>query len=110
MMSLRSLTVLAALILLQLCGCAAMSKPSDPSVNELERRHDERLVEMGLHPVDQRRERRLGRGLRLQGRWECGESVTQMDQRRRSGLRSRPERSTESDDLACRQSRAPPPR
>jgi hypothetical protein len=47
MMSLRSLTVLAALILLQLCGCAAMSKPSDPSVNELERRHDEMMQRMG---------------------------------------------------------------
>jgi hypothetical protein len=47
MMSLQSLTVLAALILLQLCGCAAMSKPSDPSVNELERRHNEEMQRMG---------------------------------------------------------------
>jgi hypothetical protein len=45
--SLRSITVLAALILLQLCGCAATSKPSDPSVNELERRHDEMMQRMG---------------------------------------------------------------
>ena len=46
-MSLRSLTVLAALILLQLCGCAALNKPSDPAVNELERRHDEMMQRMG---------------------------------------------------------------
>jgi hypothetical protein len=46
-MSLRSITVLAALILLQLCGCAATSKPSDASVNELERRHDEMMQRMG---------------------------------------------------------------
>jgi hypothetical protein len=46
-MSLRSITVLVALILLQLCGCAAMSKPSGPSVNELERRHDEMMQRMG---------------------------------------------------------------
>jgi hypothetical protein len=45
--SLRSITVLAALILLQLCGCATTSKPSDPSVNELERRHDEMMQRMG---------------------------------------------------------------
>jgi hypothetical protein len=45
--SLRSITVLAALILLQLCGCAATSKSSDPSVNELERRHDEMMQRMG---------------------------------------------------------------
>jgi hypothetical protein len=47
MMSLRSITVLAALILLQLCGCAAMNKPSDPAVNELERRHDDMMQRMG---------------------------------------------------------------
>ena len=46
-MSLRSITVLAALILLQLCGCAAMTKPSDPAVNELERRHDQEMQRMG---------------------------------------------------------------
>jgi hypothetical protein len=46
-MSLRSITVLAALILLQLCGCAATNKPSDASVNELERRHDEMMQRMG---------------------------------------------------------------
>jgi hypothetical protein len=46
-MSLRSITILAALILLQLCGCVAASKPSDPSVNELERRHDEMMQRMG---------------------------------------------------------------
>jgi hypothetical protein len=47
MMPLRSITILAALILLQLCGCAAASKPSDPSVNELERRHDEMMQRLG---------------------------------------------------------------
>ena len=46
-MSLRSMTVLAALILLQLCGCAAATRPSDPAVNELERRHDEMMQRMG---------------------------------------------------------------
>jgi len=46
-MSIRSITVLAALMLLQLCGCAAMTKPSDPAVNELERRHDEEMQRMG---------------------------------------------------------------
>jgi hypothetical protein len=46
--SLRSITVLTALILLQLCGCVTTtSKPSDPSVNELERRHDEMMQRMG---------------------------------------------------------------
>jgi hypothetical protein len=47
MMSLRSITVFAVLILLQLCGCAAGLKPSDPAVNELERRHDEEMQRMG---------------------------------------------------------------
>jgi hypothetical protein len=47
MMSLRSITVLAALVLLQLCGCITAGKPSDPSVNELERRHDEEMQRMG---------------------------------------------------------------
>ena len=46
-MSLRSITLLADLVLLQLCGCVAASKPSDPSVNELERRHDEMMQRMG---------------------------------------------------------------
>ena len=46
-MSLRSITVLTALILLQLCGCAATSKTPGPSVNELERRHDEMMQRMG---------------------------------------------------------------
>jgi outer membrane biogenesis lipoprotein LolB len=46
-MSLRSITVLAALILLQACGCATASKPSGPSANELERRHDEMMQRMG---------------------------------------------------------------
>ena len=46
-MSLRSISVLAALILLQLSGCVTTSKPSDPSVNELERRHDEMMQRMG---------------------------------------------------------------
>jgi hypothetical protein len=45
--SLRSITVLTALILLQLCGCVTTSKPADPSVNELERRHDEMMQRMG---------------------------------------------------------------
>jgi len=45
--SLRSITVLAALILLQLCGCATTSKTPSPSVNELERRHDEMMQRMG---------------------------------------------------------------
>lgn len=46
-MSLRSITILAALILLQLCGCVTTSKPSGPSVNDLERRHDEMMQRMG---------------------------------------------------------------
>ena len=48
-MSLRSITVLAALILLQLCACVTTTttKPSGPSVNELERRHDEMMQRMG---------------------------------------------------------------
>jgi hypothetical protein len=47
MMSLRSIAVLAVLMLLQLCGCAVANKPSDPAVNELERRHDEMMQRMG---------------------------------------------------------------
>jgi len=46
-MSLRSITVLVALILLQLCGCVTAGKPSDPSINEMERRHDEMMQRMG---------------------------------------------------------------
>jgi hypothetical protein len=49
-MSPRSVAILAALIvqLVQLCGCATASKPStDPTVNELERRHDEMMRRMG---------------------------------------------------------------
>ena len=46
-MSLRSVMALAALILLQLCGCLTTNKSSDPSVNELERRHDEMMQRMG---------------------------------------------------------------
>jgi len=46
-MSLRSVAALAALILLQLCGCATASKPSGPTVNDLERRHDEMMQRMG---------------------------------------------------------------
>ena len=46
-MSLRSITVLAALILLQLCGCVTTRKTSDPSVNELERHHDEMMQRAG---------------------------------------------------------------
>jgi hypothetical protein len=47
MMSLRSITVLVALILLQLCSCVTAGKPSDPSINEMERRHDEMMQRMG---------------------------------------------------------------
>ncbi|MBY0318017.1 MAG: hypothetical protein K2X72_04785 [Reyranella sp.] len=46
-MSLRSISVLAALILLQLCGCVTTNKTSAPSVNELERHHDEMMQRMG---------------------------------------------------------------
>lgn len=46
-MSLRSITLLAALILLQLCGCGTTTRPADPPVNELERRHDEMMQRMG---------------------------------------------------------------
>jgi len=46
-MSLRSITVFVALILLQLCGCVTAGKPSDPSINEMERRHDEMMQRMG---------------------------------------------------------------
>jgi hypothetical protein len=46
-MSLRSLAALAVLILSQLCGCVTAGKPSDPSINEMERRHDEMMQRMG---------------------------------------------------------------
>jgi len=46
-MSLRSITILAALILFQLSGCVIASKLSDPAVNELERRHDEEMQRAG---------------------------------------------------------------
>jgi hypothetical protein len=45
-MSLRSVMILAALILLQLCGCVTTSKSSDPS-NALERNHDEMMQRVG---------------------------------------------------------------
>lgn len=46
-MSLRSISVLAAVILLQLCGCATAGRTSDPSVNVLEQRHEEMMQRMG---------------------------------------------------------------
>ena len=46
-MSLRSIAALAALILLQLCGCTTTNKPSDPMTNALERQHDEMMQRMG---------------------------------------------------------------
>ncbi len=47
-MSLRSIAVLATLILLQLCGCAATAgKSSNVTVEELERRHDEMMQRIG---------------------------------------------------------------
>jgi len=45
--SLRSIAFFAFFILLQVCGCVTTSKPSAPSVNELERRHDEMMQRMG---------------------------------------------------------------
>lgn len=46
-MSLRSIAGLMAL-LLQLCGCAQTTgKPSDASVNDMERRHDEMMQRLG---------------------------------------------------------------
>jgi hypothetical protein len=47
MMSLRSVTILTALILFQLCGCVTASRPSDPAINELEHRHDEEVLRTG---------------------------------------------------------------
>jgi hypothetical protein len=46
-MSLRSVMALAALILLQLCGCVTTNKSSDPTANNLERQHDEMMQRMG---------------------------------------------------------------
>ena len=50
-MSLRSIAAFTALVLqllMQLLGCATTAgKPSDPTVNELERRHDEMMQRMG---------------------------------------------------------------
>jgi hypothetical protein len=46
-MSLRSAVALAALILLQLCGCLTTNRSSDPTVNDLERNHDEMMQRMG---------------------------------------------------------------
>ena len=46
-MSLRSIAALAALILLQLCGCTTTNKTSDPAANALERQHDEMMQRMG---------------------------------------------------------------
>ncbi|MBL6650890.1 MAG: hypothetical protein ISP49_04810 [Reyranella sp.] len=46
-MSLRSLAILAALLLLQLGGCVTAGQQSGPSVNELERRHDEMMKRAG---------------------------------------------------------------
>ena len=46
-MSLRSIATLVALVLLQLCGCATAGKPSDPSITDMERRHDEMMQRMG---------------------------------------------------------------
>ena len=39
-MSLRRVAAFTILILL-VCGCTAATKPSDPTVDDLERRHDE---------------------------------------------------------------------
>ena len=44
-MSLRSITILGALILFQLCGCVTTSRPSNPAINELEHRHDEEMLQ-----------------------------------------------------------------
>ena len=46
-MSLRSVMALAALMLLQLCGCLTTNKTSDPASNNLERNHDEMMQRMG---------------------------------------------------------------
>jgi hypothetical protein len=46
-MSLRSIAGLI-ILLVQLCGCAqTVGKPSDASVNDMERRHDEMMQRMG---------------------------------------------------------------
>ena len=46
-MSLRSIMVLATLLLVQLCGCLTTNKSSDPTANNLERNHDEMMQRMG---------------------------------------------------------------
>ena len=47
-MSLRSITILGALILFQPCGCVTTSRPpGDPAINELEHRHDEEMLRTG---------------------------------------------------------------
>ena len=46
-MSLLSIAVLTALILLQLCGCNSANKPPDPAANVLERNHDEVMKRVG---------------------------------------------------------------
>lgn len=46
-MSLRTISALAAMILLQLGGCVTASRTSDPSVNVLEQRHEEMMQRMG---------------------------------------------------------------
>jgi hypothetical protein len=46
-MSVRSIAALMALLLLQLCGCASVGKPADPSLNEIEHRHDEMMRGVG---------------------------------------------------------------
>jgi hypothetical protein len=46
-MSLRTAAALTFLILLQLCGCATTSEPSDPTTNELEQRQNEIMNRVG---------------------------------------------------------------
>jgi hypothetical protein len=46
-MSLRPILVLALLIMTQLSACVTAGKPSDPSINEIERRHEEMMRGMG---------------------------------------------------------------
>jgi len=45
--SLRPLLALTVLIMAQLSACTTAGKPSDPAVNEIERRHDEMMRGMG---------------------------------------------------------------
>jgi hypothetical protein len=49
-MSLRSIAALVILVIqvvLPLAGCASVGKPSDPAIDEIERRHDEMMQRMG---------------------------------------------------------------